>query len=61
MQKLKAKLEQSQLLTEKEVSTLADCAIAILIQEPNLIELRCPQHVIGDIHGQFYDFLQMLQ
>jgi hypothetical protein len=33
----------------------------ILIQEPNVMELKGEYNVIGDIHGQFYDLLHMLQ
>ena len=61
MEKFKSKLELSQLLTEQEVDKLADTVITILLQEPNLIELQSPQHIVGDIHGQFYDFLKMME
>lgn len=61
MEQLKNKLEQSKLLTEQQVDNLADTAITILLQEPNLIELQSPQYVIGDIHGQFYDFMKMMK
>ena len=61
MEQFKSKLEQSQLLTEQEVDQLADAVITTLIQEPNLVELSSPQHIVGDIHGQFYDFLKMMK
>lgn len=61
MEGLKHKLEQSQLLTEGEVGRLAQTAIEVLLQEPNLLELASPQHIVGDIHGQFYDLLQMMR
>lgn len=35
--------------------------IAIIIEkEPNLLKLKDPVTVVGDIHGQYYDFIKML-
>lgn len=42
------------------MESLANSAISLLSQEPNLLELRAPLFLVGDIHGQFYDFLQMI-
>ncbi len=33
----------------------------MLIQEPNVVEVQAPQYLIGDVHGQYYDFLKMLK
>jgi serine/threonine-protein phosphatase 2B catalytic subunit len=32
----------------------------MLKKEPNLLKLKDPVTVVGDIHGQFYDFVKML-
>lgn len=40
---------------------LAERAIEILVQEGNVVEVSSPQFVVGDVHGQFYDFLKMLE
>lgn len=37
MEKLRAKLEGGELLSEREVDQLAEKAIEILIQEPNVV------------------------
>ena len=29
-------------------------------KEPNLLKLKDPVTVVGDIHGQYYDFVKML-
>ena len=31
-----------------------------MVKEPNLLKLKDPVTVVGDIHGQFYDFVKML-
>jgi hypothetical protein len=59
--KFRTKLEEGQLLTEREVELLAERTIEILIQEPNVVEVSGPQFLVGDVHGQFYDFLKMLK
>ena len=33
---------------------------AYLEKEPNLLSLHDPVTVVGDIHGQYYDFVKML-
>ncbi len=38
---------------------LRDCC-AILKEEPNCLEIEAPCHIFGDIHGQFFDFLQII-
>lgn len=55
------KLSTADLLTIKELKSLASTVMEILIQEPNVMELKGEYNVIGDIHGQFYDLLHMLQ
>ena len=32
----------------------------MLKKEPNLLKLKDPVTVVGDIHGQYYDFVKML-
>lgn len=32
----------------------------MLKKEPNLLKLKDPVTVVGDIHGQFYDFVKLL-
>ena len=59
------RLLQSHLHNEGRL-TKADClelltrVFEVLKYEPNVVELSDPVAVIGDIHGQYYDFEQML-
>lgn len=44
-----------------EVMTLIDRAKTIMTPEPNVLRLDAPLVVVGDIHGQFYDLVNMLE
>ena len=35
-------------------------SICFIGKEPNLLKLKDPVTVVGDIHGQYYDFVKML-
>lgn len=39
---------------------LLNDTLSMLKKEPNLLKLKDPVTVVGDIHGQFYDFVKML-
>jgi len=48
-------------LTEDEVQKLCAKAREILMMEPNVKEVACPVTVCGDVHGQFYDLLELFR
>ena len=47
-------------LTMGEALFLIDGAIKLLEKEPNVLQLRAPVRIVGDLHGQFFDLLSML-
>ncbi|ELA42396.1 uncharacterized protein VICG_00495 [Vittaforma corneae ATCC 50505] len=52
-------LKRHELLDEEEISEICSKAIEILILEPNIKRVNSPTIVVGDIHGQFSDLLQI--
>lgn len=36
-------------------------ALEILKMEPNALELKAPIKIVGDLHGQFFDLISMLE
>lgn len=43
----------------KRYLSLLEKAKEILMEEPNMVHVRAPVTVCGDIHGQFYDLLEI--
>lgn len=53
-------LKRCDYLNESEVKTLCDKACEILVGEGNVQQVSAPVTIAGDIHGQFYDLLELL-
>ncbi|KAL7715515.1 Serine/threonine-protein phosphatase [Entamoeba marina] len=54
-------LKNGDVLSEQDLLELCFMAKAIMAMESNVIELNTPVTVCGDIHGQFYDLLRLLE
>lgn len=58
LQKLK---RNNEILTEKEMRLVCNRAIEIMSNESNLQPIAAPVNVCGDIHGQFFDLLELFR
>lgn len=55
------RLKKCEYLKESEVKALCDKAREILIDESNVQRVDAPVTICGDIHGQFYDLLELFK
>ena len=54
-------LRRGETITEQEVKNLCSKAKEILVEEGNVQRVDSPVTICGDIHGQFYDLLQLFK
>ncbi|KAJ0715783.1 putative protein-serine/threonine phosphatase [Helianthus annuus] len=55
------KLKKCEPLEESEVKALCLKAMEILVEESNVQRVDAPVTICGDIHGQFYDMIQLFK
>jgi len=54
-------LLRCEMLSENIVKEICERVMHQLIDEPNVVEVQTPVTVVGDIHGQFYDLLEIFK
>ena len=47
-------------VSETVMRELCFRVVEILAEESNVVELRAPVNVVGDVHGQFFDVCKLL-
>ena len=52
-------LRACKIISEEQVKALCEKAKEILMEEQNVHQVPVPATVVGDIHGQFYDLLEL--
>ena len=55
------KLRKCELIKESEVRSLCNKAKEILLEEDNVQKIAAPITICGDIHGQFFDLIELLR
>lgn len=55
------KLYKKQLLGEPIVESICDQVKRLLMEESNVLHICSPVTVVGDIHGQFYDLIEIFK
>lgn len=54
-------IRDGKILPEKDMRQLCERAKDIFIQESNVVPVRSPVVISGDLHGQFYDLLKLME
>ncbi|KAJ1877048.1 putative serine/threonine protein phosphatase, partial [Kickxella alabastrina] len=54
-----AQLYNGELLAESQVQLLCSQVRPILANESNVVPLSAPVTVVGDVHGQYHDVLEI--
>jgi serine/threonine-protein phosphatase 6 catalytic subunit len=54
-------LRRGDCLAERDLKSLCRTVISLLIEENTVHPVASPVTVCGDIHGQFYDLLELLR
>lgn len=52
---------ECQVIPEQEVKILCRKVKAILFEESNVQPVQAPVTICGDVHGQFYDLLELFE
>lgn len=56
-----SQLLQKQLLDESLLKEICEKTKELLMRESNVIHISAPVTVVGDIHGQFYDLIEIFR
>jgi diadenosine tetraphosphatase ApaH/serine/threonine PP2A family protein phosphatase len=54
-------LKEGGILEETELKQLCDKVKEIMMDENNIVQVRSPCNIVGDIHGQFHDLLEIFR
>ena len=55
------KLLNKQLLVDTLLKEICEKTKELLMQESNVVHIKAPVTVVGDIHGQFFDMIEIFK
>lgn len=55
------RLYRKELLAESVIEAICAKAKELLMKESNVVHIAAPVTVVGDIHGQFYDMIEIFK
>lgn len=55
------RLMRKELLAEGAIKEICEKTKELLMRESNVVHISAPVTVVGDIHGQFYDLLEIFR
>lgn len=56
-----SRLYKKELLAESVIEAICAKTKELLMQESNVVHVQAPVTVVGDIHGQFYDLIEIFK
>lgn len=56
-----SRLSNKELLAESVVEAICAKTKELLMKESNVVHIRAPVTVVGDIHGQFFDMMEIFK
>lgn len=56
-----SRLYKRELLAESVIEAICAKTKELLMRESNVVHVRAPVTVVGDIHGQFYDLIEIFK
>lgn len=56
-----ARLYKKELLAESVIEAVCAKTKELLMRESNVVHVKAPITVVGDIHGQFYDLIEIFR
>ena len=54
-------LKENDCIPENDMRLLSEKLKEVLLQEANIVQVQAPITVCGDVHGQFYDVLELFR
>jgi hypothetical protein len=56
---IEALLTRGELLPERKLKNVCSLFKNIMVKEDNMVHVNSPATIVGDIHGQFYDLIEL--